>query len=118
MTLSVYESACMTRYIERQPGKFVGDTHCEKVNINAIIFNNTLIIKLNCQLPIEICGAGCTTNEGPEECHNKQHTSLIDVPEETCDLNPQKTCRLQTKLVPNLKPTAEWYMKLLKLKRT
>ena len=85
---TVYESSCTTRYIEKQPGKFVGDTSCEK-------------------LPIEICGAGCTTEEGPEECHDKTITSLIDVPEEVCDLNPQKTCRLQTKLVPSLKPEHE-----------
>jgi len=85
---TVYESSCTTKYIEKQPGKFVGDTNCEK-------------------LPVEICGAGCVTEEGPEECHDKTITSLIDVPEETCDLNPQKTCRFQTKLVPRLKPVAE-----------
>merc|ERR1711951_66624 len=27
--------------------------------------------------------------------------------EEVCDLNPQKTCRFQTKLVPSLKPPHE-----------
>ena len=85
---TVYESACTTRYIEKQPGKFVGDTNCEK-------------------LPIEICGSGCTTNEGAEECHDKVITSLVDIPEETCDLNPQKTCRFITKLVPKLKPKPE-----------
>ena len=85
---TLFESACTTTYIEKQPGKFVGDTNCEK-------------------LPIEICGAGCVTNEGPEECHDKIITSLVDVPEETCDLNPQQTCRFQTKLVPRLKPVAE-----------
>ena len=85
---TVYESACSTRYIEKQPGKFVGDTRCEK-------------------LPIEICGAGCTTTEGDEECHDKEITSMLDIPEEVCDLNPQKTCRLQTKLVPSLKPEHE-----------
>jgi len=85
---TVYESSCTTKYIEKQPGKFVGDTNCEK-------------------LPVEICGAGCVTEEGAEECHDKVITTLIDVPEETCDLNPQKTCRFQTKLVPRLKPTAE-----------
>merc|ERR1719295_2353038 len=85
---TVYESSCTTKYVEKQPGKFVGDTSCEK-------------------LPIEICGAGCVTEEGPEECHDKTVTSLIDIPEEVCDLNPQKTCRFQTKLVPKLKPTHE-----------
>merc|ERR1711997_821746 len=85
---TVYESACTTKYVEKQPGKFVGDTSCEK-------------------LPVEICGAGCVTTEGDEECHDKTITSLIDVPEEVCDLNPQKTCRFQTKLVPKLKPAHE-----------
>merc|ERR1711983_471874 len=82
---TVYESSCSTRYVEKQPGKFVGDTGCEK-------------------LPIEICGAGCTFEEGPEECHDKVIATLVDVPEEVCDLNPQKTCRFITKLVPKLKP--------------
>eukprot|EP00095_Tigriopus_kingsejongensis_P000842 maker-scaffold546_size140615-snap-gene-0.28 protein:Tk00842 transcript:maker-scaffold546_size140615-snap-gene-0.28-mRNA-1 annotation:"pbcv-specific basic adaptor domain-containing protein" len=85
---TVYESSCTTKYIEKQPGKFVGDTSCEK-------------------LPIEICGAGCVTEEGPQECHDKTITSLLDVPEEACDLNPQKTCRFQTKLVPKLEPKHE-----------
>merc|ERR1719284_2233770 len=82
---TVYESSCSTKYVEKQPGKFVGDTSCEK-------------------LPIEICGAGCTFEEGPEECHDKVIASLVDVPEEICDLNPQKTCRYVTKLVPSLSP--------------
>ncbi len=85
---TVYESSCTTRYVEKQPGKFVGETSCEK-------------------LPVEICGAGCVTEEGPEECHDKTVASLVDVPEEVCDLNPQKTCRFQTKLVPRLKPEHE-----------
>merc|ERR1712203_559808 len=85
---TIYESSCTTRYVEKQPGKFVGETECEK-------------------LPVEICGAGCTTEEGPEECHNKEISALVDIPEEVCDLNPQKTCRLQTKLVPSLKPEHE-----------
>jgi len=85
---TVYESSCSTKYIEKQPGKFVGDTSCEK-------------------LPIEICGAGCTYDEGAEECHDKTIASLVDVPEESCDLNPQKTCRFVTKLVPRLSPSHE-----------
>merc|ERR1712088_466934 len=42
---TVYESSCTTKYVEKQPGKFVGDTGCEK-------------------LPVEICGAGCVFEEG------------------------------------------------------
>lgn len=85
---TLYESSCTTRYIEKQPGKFVGDTSCEK-------------------LPVEICGAGCVTEEGPEECHDKEVDTLLDVPEEICDLNPQKTCRFVTKLTPSLEPAHE-----------
>merc|ERR1712200_98243 len=64
---TVYESSCTTKYVEKQPGKFVGDTACEK-------------------LPVEICGAGCSFEEGPQECHEKVVTSLVDVPKETCTL--------------------------------
>jgi len=42
----------LVQYIEKQPGKFVGDTNCEK-------------------LPVQVCGAGCTFQEGPQECHDK-----------------------------------------------
>ena len=40
-------------------------------------------------------------------CLSQNVDTLVDVPEETCDLNPQKTCRLVTKLVPSLSPTQE-----------
>jgi len=85
---TVYESSCTTKYVEKQPGKFVGDTACEK-------------------LPVQICGAGCTFEEGEEKCHDKVIASLVDTPEEVCDLNPQKTCRHVTKLVPKLAPSHE-----------
>merc|ERR1712032_1109477 len=62
---TVYESSCSTKYVEKQPGKFVGDTACEK-------------------LPVEICGAGCTYEEGEKECHDKVVATLVDVPEEQC----------------------------------
>ena len=32
---------------------------------------------------------------------------VIDVPEEICDLNPQKTCHMATKMVPKLTPERE-----------
>ena len=66
----------------------MGDTTCEK-------------------LPVEICGAGCVTEEGPEECHDKQIDSLVDVPEEVCEVQPRKMCKHVTKLVPKLAPEQE-----------
>ena len=32
---------------------------------------------------------------------------MVEVPEESCDLTPAKTCHFQTKLVPRLKPVHE-----------
>ena len=61
-------ASCTTKYIEKQPGKFVGDTGCEK-------------------LPKEICGAGCTFEEGPVVFHNKVLASLLDMSESLCILN-------------------------------
>ena len=34
-------------------------------------------------------------------------TSVVDVPEEVCDLNPSKVCRYTTRLVPSLTPTEQ-----------
>jgi hypothetical protein len=85
---TLYESSCSTKYKEKQLGKFVGDTACEKI-------------------PVEVCGAGCTYQEGAEECHDQEVTSVIDIPEEVCDLNPQKICKFITKLVPKLEPVQE-----------
>ena len=52
-------------------------------------------------------GPGCTFQDGVEECHHKVVASVVDVPEEVCELNPQKTCHLATKLVPKLEPVQE-----------
>lgn len=64
-----YESACTTKYVEKTPGKFVGDTSCEK-------------------LPVNLCGdMSCKMVPGEEECHNKvsyrghrssYHRSVVD----------------------------------------
>ena len=59
----------------------------------------------------QVCGAGCSYVEGEEECHDKTITTVINVPEEICDLNPQKSCRLSTKLVPKLEPVREGFNK-------
>ena len=86
---TVYETSCMTSYVERQQGKDEPETMCQK-------------------MPVELCGAGCSYEEGVEECHDKNMTSVVDIPEEVCDLNPEKTCRLTTRLVPKLSPVQEY----------
>ena len=47
-----------------------------------------------------------TTDLKPFHEKNKIN-NIFQVPEETCDLNPQKSCNFVTKLVPKLKPDEE-----------
>ena len=57
-----------------------------------------------CKLsPIELCGPkGCGVTEGREICEDKRTLVVYDKPEETCSLQPVKTCQMVTKLVPQL----------------
>ena len=82
---TVYQTSCTTRYVENKENKYVGDTACQRI-------------------PLKLCGAGCVFKEGLEECHDDIVTTVVEVPEELCELQPHKTCRHVTKLVPRLKP--------------
>merc|ERR1712200_300701 len=56
--------------------------------------------------PRELCApAGCGFKEGREECYEKTQTVVQDAPKEQCTLEPQRTCKHVTKLVPKLEPT-------------
>merc|ERR1712226_1764042 len=58
--------------------------------------------------PRELCAsAGCGFKEGQEECFEKVQTVVQDAPKEECSLEPQRTCKHVTKLVPKLEPTEE-----------
>jgi len=58
--------------------------------------------------PRELCApAGCGFTQGEEVCYPKQQTIVQDAPKETCSLEPQRTCKHVTKLVPKLSPTEE-----------
>merc|ERR1712076_239621 len=60
------------------------------------------------KVPRELCGpSGCELKPGPEECFDRTETVAQEVPEETCNLEPQKECKHVTKLVPLLKPAEE-----------
>jgi len=41
------------------------------------------------------------------ECFDKKQTVVQDAPKEQCSLEPQRTCKHVTKLVPKLEPTEE-----------
>merc|ERR1712106_32804 len=58
--------------------------------------------------PKELCApAGCGFKQGPQECQDKAQTVVQDAPKEQCSLEPQRTCKHVTKLVPKLEPTEE-----------
>ena len=40
-------------------------------------------------------------------CKKEEMYTIVDIPEEICDLQPRKFCRMETKLVPRLKPAEE-----------
>ena len=53
--------------------------------------------------PTELCApAGCGFREGPEECHDVVKTHIQEKPEEECSLEPVRTCKHITRLVPKL----------------
>jgi len=53
--------------------------------------------------PTELCApAGCGFKEGVEECHDVVKTHIQEKPEEECTLEPVKTCKHITRLVPKL----------------
>lgn len=58
------------------------------------------------KVPFELCGPGaCPLEQGEEECQDRTQTAVQEVPEETCNLEPQRICKHVTKLVPHLKAT-------------
>ena len=54
----------------------------------------------------QLCGPRrCGQREAEEEeCHDKEVTSVIQRPEESCSLEPRVTCRHVTRMVPRLQP--------------
>ena len=54
--------------------------------------------------PVKLCGAGCFLQKGEDECKDEIVSSEEEIPNEVCDISPQKNCHPQTKLVPKLVP--------------
>jgi len=59
------------------------------------------------KVPREVCGPGTEQVPGAEECFDRVETAIIEIPSETCNLEPQRECKHVTKLVPILKPSEE-----------
>ena len=80
-----------TTIIGNMGKQLLGETKCEKI-------------------PVKLCGKGCRVVQKGEKCHNVAVDDLRSVPEERCELNPRKSCRNVSKLVPKLKPVLECSM--------
>lgn len=80
-----FESECNTTVVNGGPNaNDKANTWCKKV-------------------PKKICAPdNCKMVPGAEECHEKVMVSTIEKPSEICDLQPQRHCRLITRLVPHL----------------
>lgn len=129
---TVYESMCETRYHEHDVSddvvecKTIQDEKCEDVTQGYTTEKKcTKWPRQECKtekkqvkkyspeteckkVPRELCGpSGCLLSPGPEECFDKKETIVQEVPEENCNLEPQRSCKHVTKLVPLLKPQEE-----------
>jgi len=103
-----YEEKC----VETQSGYVTGQ-ECRKWPREVCTVRKELKAKFNpvtkCdKVPQELCGpSGCGFVPGPEECHDQVKTVVTDIPNEICDLQPQRQCKHVTKLVPKLTPVEE-----------
>jgi len=128
---TVYESACTTRYQEHdvqddtvecetiQEEKcedvtqgYTTEQKCTKWPVQKCTTSAGKVKKYSpeteCKkVPREVCGPGTTQVPGAEECFDRKETVIQEVPNETCNLEPQKECKHVTKLVPLLKPREE-----------
>merc|ERR1711872_40927 len=104
---TVYESQCETRYHEHEVEDDV--VTCETIQEEKCEVVKKYTPETECKkVPRELCGpSGCELKPGPEECFDKKETIVQEVPEETCNLEPQRACKHVTKLVPLLKPAEE-----------
>ena len=80
-----FESECNTTFVATGKGEIDRpNTWCKKV-------------------PKKICAPdNCKMVPGKEQCNEKMLVSTIQSPSEICDLQPQKHCRLVTRLTPHL----------------
>ena len=128
---TVYESACTTRYHEHDVDEdavecetiqeekcedvtqgYTTEEKCTKWPVKKCQTVSDSVKKYSpeteCKkVPRQVCGPGTQQVPGEEECFDRKETVIQEVPQETCNLEPQRECKHITKLVPLLKPQQE-----------
>merc|ERR1712073_177281 len=105
---TIYEEKC-----EDETSGYTTNTKCSKWPKEVCSVSKQQVKKyspiIGCtKEPVEICApGGCGFKQGAEECYNKVQTVVQDAPKEQCTLEPQRTCKHVTKLVPKPEPTEE-----------
>jgi len=105
---TVYEEKC-----EDETSGYTTNTKCSKWPKEVCSVSQKNVKKYSpitgcTKEPRELCApAGCGFTEGAEECYDKTQTVVQDAPKEQCSLEPQRTCKHVTKLVPKLEPKEE-----------
>merc|ERR1712036_76118 len=105
---TVYEEKC-----EDETSGYTTNTKCSKWPKEVCSVSKKNVKKYSpitgcTKEPRELCApAGCEFTEGAEECYDKTQTVVQDAPKEQCSLEPQRTCKHVTKLVPKLEPKEE-----------
>jgi len=105
---TVYEERC-----EDETSGYTTNTKCTKWPKEVCNVDKRRVTKFTpitgcTKEPITLCApAGCGFVQGDQECHEKKQTVVQDQPKEQCTLEPQRTCKHVTKLVPKLEPKEE-----------
>jgi len=105
---TVYEEKC-----EDETSGYTTNTKCTKWPKEVCSVTKKAVKKFTpitgcTKEPVTLCApAGCGFTAGDEQCHDKVQTIVQDAPVEQCTLEPQRTCKHVTKLVPKLEPTEE-----------
>ena len=70
-----YETSCSTKFLDTS----LVDTSCIKVSDRLYRFQLFDDFRFS-QVPVSFCGQGCETQEGEEECRERETDVLHDVP--------------------------------------
>merc|ERR1712083_179278 len=110
---TVYETECSTEQKVHEveddvTSCYVTKPECDEWPVERCTLERKLVKKYTPETacykePRELCAPrGCGFRNGTVECHNKVKTIVVDNPLETCEIEPQRTCKHVTKLVPKL----------------